>query len=237
MVIIIFTIGIITFFFALEFSKAYERVKEIKDTPTTDIRYLEKGRFEIKADIDTESENIESPLSQIECVWYALIIKERVKRGKKRKWITRATSENFKKCILDDGTGKCEIDLSEINFDLGTQYQGGSGTFDDPTDQERNALQRVGIDPNTLFGFNRTFKYEEYILRQGDSLYILGNCEELYESKYEVLIKGTKDEPIFISDKSESELVRKYERRAGMFGGLILLCTSTAVYLLLFQPF
>ena len=237
MEIIVFLLCFTTVFFIIELSKAYKQVKEIKGTKTTDIRYLENGRFEIKADIDAESENIESPLSQTECVWYALIIKEHVKRGKSGKWITRATSKNFKKCILDDGTGKCEIDLSEMNFDLGTQYHGGSGTFDDPTDQECSVLLRLGIDPNTLFGFNRTFKYMEYVLRKGDCLYILGSCEELYESKYEVRIRGTKKEPIFVSDKSESELVRKYEGQVWKFGGLILLFVSTTVYLLLFQLF
>ena len=44
--------------------------------------------------------------------------------------------------------------------------------FDDPTDQERNALLQSGIDPEGIIGFNRNFHYIEYVLRKGDNLYI-----------------------------------------------------------------
>lgn len=220
------------YIFSHEFAKNYKRVQEVKDTPTTDIRYLENGRFEIQAEIDAESESIESPISQIECVWYALIIKEHVNRGKKSQWVIRKSSRKFKKCILNDGTGKCELDLSQIDFDLGTQYQGNSGTFDDPTDQERNVLLQSGIDPEGVIGFNRNFHYIEYVLRKGDNLYILGNCEEVQDSEYEVRIKGTVDAPIFISNKSEAEVIRKSESGMWIFGGVVLVLSSILVLLL-----
>ena len=235
--IIVFALCIVTVFLLLEMYKAYKRVQEIKETPTTDIRYLETGRFEIKAEISSESENIQSPLSQSECVWFCLIIKEHVKRGKSSSWVIRANEKRFKKCIVDDGSGKCEVELSHVDFDLGPEYKGKSGTLDNPTDEERNALQNLGLESTSLFGFNRTFKYEEYILQKGDNLYILGNCESQKNSDFdsEILLRGSSDEPLFLSDKSEADLISKYDGKVLKFGISSFLLISASVYILLFH--
>lgn len=216
-----------------DFLKIYKRIQKMKKTPTTDIRYLDSGQFEVKARISSLSKKIESPLSQSECVWYSLIIKELVKQGKSSTWKIRANVQKCNLCIIDDGTGTCQVDLSQIDFDLGTNYKGKSGTFDNPTTEEQHALTNVGLDPETFFGFNKTLQYEEYILREGDELYLLGNCKPIPKANNKMLMQGTPEKPLFVSDKSEAELIKKYERKIWGHGFLIFIITSLIVGLLI----
>ena len=103
------------------------------------------------------------------------------------------------------------------------------------TPEEQQALEKVGLDPKTLFGWNRTFRYEEYILRKGDELYILGNCEPNPKPEYEMVMTGTSEKPLFVSDKSEADLIKKYEGKAWLFGFLIFLFLSLAVAVLIWD--
>ena len=232
MFLVVLVLCLLSVFFAMEFFKAYKYVKKIQGNPTTEIRNLERGRFEIQGVVSEESEMIESPLSQRKCVGYFLMIKEL----SDKKWRERASVNTFKKCILDDGTGTCKVDLTHMEFDLNSKYLSHSGRFDDPTEQEQKILQRFGITPtkrNT--GWNRTFSYEEYILRTGDSIYLVGHCEPQPSSDYAHKMWGTSDTPLFLSDKSETELLKKHGSKAGFWGFLIFLSMSTAMYVLLFK--
>ena len=53
----IYYIGGCNLYFCTIRCEKLQNFKEVKDTPTTDIRYLENGRFEIQAEIDAESEH------------------------------------------------------------------------------------------------------------------------------------------------------------------------------------
>lgn len=214
-------LGFIALIVGMLFKQTYSKVKKIKDTPTTDIRYLDEGYFEVKAAVTENSTFIQSPLSDLECVWFCIHIEEYIKRGKNGSWRTKIKLTEQGRCILDDGSGECLLDLKHIDFDFNTQYSGKSGTLDNPTSEEQAALQKFGIDGETFLGFNRKLRYTEYILRPNDELYILGNCEEQSGSDLMVL-RGTSDQKLFVSDKSEDVLIKKHNMQLVWQGGLTL---------------
>ena len=214
-------LGIIGLVCGMLLRQTYGKVKKIKDTPTTDIRYLDTGMFEVKATISESSDVIESPLSKLECVWFCIHIEEYVKRGKNSSWKTKLKISEQGHCILDDGSGECILDLKDIDFEFDKQYSGKSGTLDNPTQEEQAALNRYGMDGENFLGFNRKLRYTEYVLRPGDELYVLGNCEEQQDSEL-MRMCSSAEQKLFVSDKSEDALISKYNVQLAWQGLLTL---------------
>lgn len=217
--------------------RTHKKIKKMQDTPTTDIRYLDVGEFEVKASISEKSALIVSPLSEVDCVWFCIKVEEYVKRGKRGSWVTRVNLSNQGDCILDDGTGECRLDLFEIDFEFSKEYSGKSGTLDNPTEKEMRVLQKYGMDPESFLGFNKNLRYTEYVLRHDDELYVLGSCEEVKGSD-EMIMRGSKDDKLFISDKSEEALVSKFKNQLllqGLGAGGFLLAALVMFVVAIFQ--
>jgi hypothetical protein len=109
--------------------------------------------------------------------------------------------------------------------------------LDNPTEKEKRLLQKYGIDAETFLGFNKKLRYTEYVLRHGDELYVLGSCEEA-EGGDEMIMRGSKDDKLFISDKSEEALVSKFQNQLllqGFGAGVILLAGMVFLVVAIFQ--
>lgn len=216
-----------------QFYTTYKKYQIINGTPTTEIQNIDTGYFEIKGQVSSKSEMLLSPMDQIECVWYCLIIKELVKSGKKHTYSTKANIQKFTKCMLDDGTGTCELDLTHVKFNLNKEHYSQSGILESPTKRQLEMLDKAGLKSTTIVGINKNFQYLEYVLRVGDELYVLGDCVAGISSSDTVTCRGTSQKPIFISDKSEEYLLETHKSEMTKSGVTIFLASIIFAVLIL----
>jgi hypothetical protein len=208
---------------AIGYDRARKRYKAIKDTETTKIGNLPNGIVEVKAKISAPIP-LRSPLHQSNCVWYCIHIEEHVRRKNNSHWKTRVKDHSQSSCILDDGTGKCLLDVTHLEFEFINKLVGTSGSFDDPSPEEQALLQKYNIDATTFLGTNKKMRYTEYMLTEGEEVYVLGQSEPT-NHEYQRVIRGTAQEPVFLSNLSEETLLERYKSKQNLclFGGVAIM--------------
>ena len=92
------------------------------------------------------------------------------------------------------------------------------GFFDPADEKQKNVLNKYS-HKSKGFLFEKTLRYTERYLEAGDEIYVLGEVVGRENSK-PVFRKA--QFPLFVSDKSENELLRYYSRRI-IFSTVVIL--------------
>jgi hypothetical protein len=155
-------IGVRLFFRGFSFLKGKHL---IEDTPTSTVRGVALGAVEVSGTV-VGPYTLIAPLSQADCFYYHAVA--RGNSGEEKKTSAEVLYVPF---FLDDGTGRVMVDPRGAETDLRPSVDGeySSSTSDAFT---RHFLVRHGISneyPAHL---------EEYCIRAGDRLYVLGTLRE-----------------------------------------------------------
>ena len=128
--------------------------RRVENTPTSRIRSLAMGMVEVKGKA-IRSYALVSPMTQLPCVFYRLT---KYKRSSNNEWrLSHVTSSGGVPFLLDDGTGRVEIDPAGCRVNARTRTEGSDG---------------VG----GLIGFSSDSdeKWVEDVIVEGALLYVLG---------------------------------------------------------------
>jgi hypothetical protein len=119
-----------------------------------------------------------APYTQRKCVFYQIIIQQRVSSGKSSHWKTLIKEERFQDFFIDTNGDFVIIKPQEHpqNYicHLVKDKKQSSGTFNDPTQKFVSLLKRYKINPETYFGFNKRLRYEEGIIEIGERITVAG---------------------------------------------------------------
>jgi hypothetical protein len=156
------TIGVYLFFRGFPFLK---RKHLIEDTPTSTVRGAALGAVEVSGTV-VGPYTLISPLSETDCFYYQAIA--RGSSGEEKKAIEETLYVPF---FLDDGTGRVLVDPrgaeTELRPSVENEYSPSSGDA-----FTRHFLVRHGISSES------PALLEEYCIRAGDRLYVLGTLQE-----------------------------------------------------------
>jgi len=197
-------------------NSSLKKQKRLADTETSRTGRVKAGYAEVKGKARPGGQLLQSPLSKSACIYYQFFVEEHVQAGKNSYW--RKVVDDKKDCgvFVDDGSGPVAVRLKEAELFLKPDAHAKSGTFNDASPELEATLQAYG---KTTKGwvFNKTMRYTETLLRDGDELYVIGTANRRPDGVYEFERAG---DLYIVSDESEEVLAAKFNR--GKIVGLVL---------------
>lgn len=153
-----FASGAIPFFIAmlmLWYAFYFLRMKrQMENTPTSKVRSVAMGMVEVKGQA-IRSYALISPMSNTPCVFYRLT---KYRRDRNNQWrVSSVSSSDNVPFLLEDETGRVEIDPAGCRVSAGTKQEGTPGQV---------GLMRLGNDSDD--------KWVEEVIVDGTLLYVLG---------------------------------------------------------------
>jgi len=239
---IIFTIfGIVLFFFGLYIFR-FKRL--IENIPTSKIRSIAMGLVEIFGQAVASKNNIlKSPFTNNDCVYYKYNIDEYRSTGKSAHWVTIKKGEERRLFYLKDETGHVLINPQKAKISIKRDNCFHSGLGKDPPENVKSFLRFKNVAyEGFLFGINKKMRYIESYIAVGDNVYIMGTAADnpfVEEASAEtgvddiVIQKGKHDKLFYITDRSETKLLKNLNAQMYVLIGLGLLFISIGVILII----
>ncbi len=197
---------------------AKAKVKLITDTPTSQVSRIVPGIVEVKGKVRCGDKPVVSPMTGSSCIYFRFHVEEyrSNSNGKGGSWRTVINDVKQSGCVLSDGTGEVKINLLEAELLLQPDHHAKSGTFNDASAELEAALSAYGRSSQG-FIFNKSMRYTETVLREGDEVYAIGTASTHAGGGYQ-LSKG--NHVFVVSDKPESEVVAHFNKWGiGLFIG------------------
>lgn len=178
-IIIIFSIfGIIafcTYYFSAK-NVIIRTLSKIPNKPASSLKTNELSKVTGKA--LHVKEPLIAPYSNRKCVFYQIIIEQKVSSGKSSRWKTLVKEERFHEFFIQTKNDFVIIKPQEhpknyICYLIKDKEQ-SSGTFNDPTPQFQSVLNRYNIDAQNFFNFNKRLRYKEGIIEIGEDITVAG---------------------------------------------------------------
>jgi len=206
LIIGLIVIGIVGYFLY----KNYTKYTLIKKTETSSISMVYNGFCEVKGRVVPQGINqLISPFSEKDCVYYHFIVEQKKSSGKNSHWVKIIDDQKSVNFGIDDNTGVAIIDMNGANVEIKTDAKASSGMFNSADNREKAVLEKYNHSNKTWI-FEKTLRYTEKYLEAGDELYVLGEVNGK-EAMKPLFRKATM--PLFVSDKSENDLLNSYKIR------------------------
>lgn len=145
----------------------------ITGTPTALIRSASQGYTELKGTaVAYDSGPIYSPLTGLQCLWYRFRISERESDSdNKVRWNVRRSESSEALFKIQDSTGECVVDpeKAEVSAKVSRTWYSNEMTVHEAV----MANNINGYAASLGLGGNR-YKYEEWLIVDGEPLYVLG---------------------------------------------------------------
>ena len=214
----------------------------IENIPTSKIRSIAMGLVEISGRVvKSKNNNLKSPFSQNDCVYYKCTIEEYRRSGKHSSWVTIFKDEKSDLFYLKDDTGIVLIDPKKAKIDIPKDNRFESRMGMDPPESVKYFLRQNSIAfEGFLFGINKTMRYTEWYIAPNDKLYIMGTASDNQYVKEASAEKGVEDVMInkgknekffYISDRGERSVLRRFSLKAyaGIISGSFLIVLSSII--------
>lgn len=201
--------------------------RRIENLPTSSIRSLAMGLCEIQGTAHKAlKENVISPFSGKPCVYYRYTVEEYRQRGKHSEWVIIQSREHRDPFFVKDKTGSVLVHPQGATIDLKAHVV-QTGTFRSTPPHIKKFASEHNINLQSFFGFNKQLKFTEYILAQGDPVFVLGTAGDnphqeeatARHSVEDIMIQEKRGNPYYISDKSEKDVLSSFA--LSVYGGLI----------------
>lgn len=153
-----------------------------------------------------------APLSGRPCAYYYVLVEQQVSSGKSSHWETLIEEEIAGAFVIRDGRHCAHVNSSNVKSYLVEDREYSSGFLNDATGELHRYLQDHGHKSENFLGFNKTIRYQEGVLEQGELMAVMGRGEwknasqvQLPESYGRVLdISSTEEEPVYLSDDPDT---------------------------------
>ncbi len=214
--IVVFLGIVILFLVFLNLKKYFKQKNSIKkrllQSPLIKLSMFKDNEVgKIKGRIEIIGEPLIAPLTGRKCAYYQVIVEEdsSIRHGG---WDVLFEVEDSVKYVLHDSNEVAWVDPLYLKFYFQKKVYFKSGFLDNPSKILTDFLIKNGYESTNFIGLNKTLRFKESILKDGDHLAVLGlgnwaegNQMELPTSYKKVLhIQSNKGEPIFISDDPET---------------------------------
>jgi hypothetical protein len=154
-------------------------------------------------------ETLYAPLSGRQCSWYHVRVQEYRSSGKSGHWHTVFEESKKGDVVISDGSGYAIVDTRNTKTYLVSDVQYKSGSFNDPTPELENFLKQRNLQSTSWLGFNKSIRYEEGVLENGEMFAVSGQCYwntaaghklKIPSPKVLVVTVGDHEKTVFVSD-------------------------------------
>jgi hypothetical protein len=200
--------------FGAFFSRAAIVKRKLKGTPEKKIAFCLSGEVvKVKGEIKYVGTPLTAPLSGRQCAYYYILVEEHRSSGKSSSWHTLIEEEVGADVVIKDGNQYALIETGMVKSHLIQDKQYSSGFLDDATEQLEKYLKSHGNESTGLFGLNKSLRYKEGILEEGELIAVAGKVDWKRKSEVKpdipaerILVISRTDtaEPIYLSDDPEA---------------------------------
>jgi len=198
---------------SLYFSKKAVIKRKLKKAIDKKISDIVTGEIaKVVGKVEIAGEPLTAPLSGRKCAYYYVLVEQQVSTGKSSHWNTLIEEEVGGKFVIRDGRHCAHIDSRNIKSVLVEDRQYSSGHGNDATPELERYLNAHGQKSEGTFGWNKTIRYKEGVLEEGELIAAMGRGEwknaeqvQLPDTYDRVLeISSTETEPVYLSDDPET---------------------------------
>lgn len=140
-------------------------------------------------------DRLKAPLSKRECVFYQVKVEER----KSKSTSTIISEEKYVNFTLEDNNFTILVDTSNAYCHLVQDRKDSSGFLDNANREMEELLRSHNEESTGLFGMNRSLKYYEGVLEEGEEITVAGKVAA-DENGRDFILKADKDFQVYISD-------------------------------------
>ena len=155
------------------------------------------------------SEPLIAPLSNRPCAYYHVMVEEYQSSGETGYWKKVIDSEQGRDYILEDETGKALVRMNDARIAVHKDEHYRSGTFNDATPNLERFLNEHGDRSTGFLGLNKSLRYEEGALEEGEEVTVLGVGHWIDNPQKDLdgavlVFCGSYDNPLFVSDDEKT---------------------------------
>jgi hypothetical protein len=119
-------------------------------------------------------EEFKAPISGRLCAHFQAKVQQRRQSGKSSHWRTIIEESDMVDFVVEDESGRAMVEAAGAEVAVVKDAHFRSGTFNDATPELEAFLQRHGKSSTGLFGFNKTLRYTEGIIEEGEEVAVYG---------------------------------------------------------------
>jgi hypothetical protein len=160
---------------------------------------------------------LSSPFAAIPCVFWSIEVQEYRSNGRSGSWRTVLARTSDAPLVLDDGTGRVQIEPAGAALFLQDRFAAQQGMFGGLNQNTLDALERLGVRTRTWLSTSRRLRIRERQIRHGERVFALG---EIARASAQAALASTPDAPLLLSDRDAPALARDLTMR--MLGLLAL---------------
>ena len=196
-------------FFSHYFSKKATVIRKLKKAPLKKISGFTNGETaRIAGKVQCTGEPLTAPLSGRKCACFSVLVEQKVSSGKSSHWKKLIGEEVAGEFVVRDGNSYARVDFSHVTSYIVLDRNYSSGFFQDATEELTRYLHRHGVESENYFGWNRTIRYREGILEEGEMIAVVGkgtwervDTGQLSDEYGKVLrISAPEEAPVYLSD-------------------------------------
>jgi hypothetical protein len=220
--------GILLFLYGF---RIYGRKRLVEQTPTSPIRALSVGLVEVVGKAEADGPLLVSPFSGTPCVLFSYTVKERRGAGKESRWVTVAKGTSEQPFAVRDESGAVLV----VPMDAELLLREEQIYRREWLSVSMNGCDATGLEAHPALSFaGSRYRCMEALILPHEEVYVLGTAQinpaasDAAENEGRLYIGSKRGAPLFISDRSERDLLTRMKWQAfGMvYGGpaLTLIC-------------
>ncbi len=206
------------------------KVVAIRDAPLRDVADLVEGYAKAVGRVVALEAPLDSPLNDTPCVFFHFKVEEqrtrtvtehdhggragsfnRTRTRTETYWATVLDDRQAVRCGVKDGTGVAQVEVLDAEAVLSPSGHTTSGLLSGcPAGVRRELARRYNFSTKGLL-FNKTLRYSETVIEEGDRLFVVGEVEVSRKGR-PGFVKGR--QPFIVSDRNEAKLLGHYRVRA-----------------------
>jgi hypothetical protein len=209
--------------------KSYRRQANALSSDVQAIAKAKAGKVQLMGRL-TSDETIESPVSQKRCLFIRIVFRDfsapqdiqvssanalggyqlQTASGGSKQVITRMVDHVY----LEDESGRVEINLHDADLDLCVDRSFETGPLSENNPETVGLMRRFGAHLGAAGSIGRC-RLSETILEPGDLAIITGKLS--MDGAGNMLVAGSPDEPLFVTDKPPDQVAREANSKARGF--------------------
>lgn len=145
-----------------------------------------------------------SIITETDCAFWQVEIEER-RGGKNSHWVSllkRTSPEPFE--VLDESS-RIVVQPEGAALVMRTDMQKSGGIFSNLDQSMLDKIESLGVETTGTFGFMKTLRVSERFILSGEPVFVLGQIK-IVDGRRQIV--GSQEDPLIISDRVETELLR-----------------------------
>ncbi|MFB6340968.1 hypothetical protein ACE1ET_04575 [Saccharicrinis sp. FJH62] len=213
LIIIFIAVPAVILFLVIFFNKKAVVKRKLKNAVVKPILNFNTGDIaKITGKIEIAEVPLQAPLSGRKCAYYFVHVEQKVSSGKNTHWRTLIKEERSCKYVIRSGYKCAYVDENNLKSYIVQDRKYRSGFRNDATPDLERFLNTHGYKSEGLLGMNKTIRYKEGILEEGEEVAVAGRGEwkfsnlvglpDIYDRV--LVFSSIKGHPVYLSDDPDT---------------------------------